>query len=270
MLNLLRMDLYRLFRSKAFYICLGIIAFTTLFTFGMMYIFTNPDMMQRAAEWGMDISQVYTDAKMQKAFSHTTLSDIFQQTNINGGMLLVITSILAVIFFCSEHSGGFIKNIMASHTNKWDYVLSKLLCLSIINFLYLASTYLLDVVLNALVGNYFQNNALPDTLLYLLTLWIVSNGFSALTILVCVCTRSLAASMVTAIVISSGLIVLILSPLLGLFHVNGILSYTMYFRFTTAPQHYLAPGDFVGMAVGVLFTILYTIASKMIISRQDF
>lgn len=37
MLNLLRMDLRRMFRGKAAYVCLGILVFTTVFTYTLMY-----------------------------------------------------------------------------------------------------------------------------------------------------------------------------------------------------------------------------------------
>lgn len=270
MLNLLRMDLYRMVRSKAFYVCLGILTFTTLLSFGMIYIFSNPDLLSRAIEWGMDVSQIFTDKEIQEAFGNTSLTDIFQQTNISGGMLPVITSILSVIFICSEYNGGFIKNIMVSHTSKWDYALSKLLCLSFVNFLYIASTYLLTIIMNLMVGHYFSYNSLSDTLLYLLTLWLVSNGFSALMILVCVITRNMAAGMVAAIFLSSGMIVLLLNILLSLFHANEIMNYTLYARFTTAPMHYLTPGDYVGMAVGLIFTLIYIVISKFVLSKQDF
>ena len=38
MLNLLRTDLYRVFRSKSFYICFGILVFINIVTFGILFI----------------------------------------------------------------------------------------------------------------------------------------------------------------------------------------------------------------------------------------
>ena len=46
MLNLLRMDLRRMFRGKGLYICLGVLMFTTVDTFMLMYVIQDPEIRQ--------------------------------------------------------------------------------------------------------------------------------------------------------------------------------------------------------------------------------
>ncbi|MFQ7551209.1 MAG: hypothetical protein ACLRMZ_13900 [Blautia marasmi] len=56
MLNLLRMDLRRMFRGKGLYICLGVLMFTTVFTFMLMYVIQDPEMRQFLIKHGMTIT----------------------------------------------------------------------------------------------------------------------------------------------------------------------------------------------------------------------
>ena len=53
MLNLLRMDLYRLMRSKAFYICLGFLLTTVFLCYGMLFLVGTPKGQETAPKIGM-------------------------------------------------------------------------------------------------------------------------------------------------------------------------------------------------------------------------
>ena len=80
MLNLLRMDLRRMFRGKGLYICLGVLMFTTVFTFMLMYVIQDPEMRQFLINHGMTITA--TSGNIKKSLNSTTLVELFHQTNV--------------------------------------------------------------------------------------------------------------------------------------------------------------------------------------------
>lgn len=269
MLNLLRMDIRRMFRSKSFYVCLIILCATTVFTFGLMYLMSSPAIMELAVQNNWPIAVLYEDPADIESILGIDFLDMFHQTNISGGMLPLITAILASLFLCVEFDGGFIKNIMASHENKWDYILSKAITFSLVNLVCLAATFLLELLMNLATGSIFPYLPLQDTLLYLLSVWMIVNAFCALLLLIVMITRSVAAGIAGSIFLCSGLFVMILNSILGLFGLNGIMNYTLYMNMAGCPMEFKGLGDFRGLIVGAAFLILYTVISKLVLSRKD-
>lgn len=267
MLNLLRMDLRRIFRGKGFYICLGILAFTTIFTFALLYILQNPAIRDILIKYGMTVTS--SSGEIEDALSTTSLINLFHQTNISGGLLPVITGILATIFICTDFDSGFIKNILAVHVNKWDYIISKIVSLFLVNLMYLAVTFLTCVFLNVICGNFFTYSSAGDILFYLGSIWMITNAFSTLILLVCMITRNKAAGITAAFILGSGLIVILVSSLLGLFNANEIMNYTLYMNLAECPQSYDGLVTLRPIIVSVIFGIIYTTAGKLVLAKKD-
>lgn len=267
MLNLLRMDLRHLYRSKSIYICFGILAFTSVLTFGIFYILSNPEIQEFLLQHGATITA--TSGEVKEVLGTTSLLSLYHQTNISGGFFPVVISILMSLFICTDFDSGFIKNIMAVHENKWEYILSKLASISVINLMSLAGTYAITLVLNLIFGNLFHYASAADTLFYLFSVWMVTNGFCALTLLICMITRSKAAGAASAFVLCSGLIVVILQSLLGLFGAGEIMNYSLYMNLATCPLKYQGPESLRPIIVSVVFFIIYTVISKLILAKKD-
>lgn len=269
MLNLLRTDIYRLLRSKSYYVCLGIMVLTTLITFGLMFLMTHSDWLSWAASQGMPIGELANDSDFMSAFGDMDILEMFHSTNISGSFLPVVNGVLGALFICVEFEGGFIKNVLSSHKNTWDYILSKITTLSFINLSYLVITYIINVILNFITGNYFVYPQAADTLFYFTTVWMICNGFSALILLVCMITRSKAAGSTAAVCLCSGLIVMLLNAILSLFGLNEIMNYTLYFNISECPMSYQQPSDLKALIMGIIFTLLYTIISGIILPKKD-
>lgn len=267
MLNLIRMDLRHLYRSKSIYICFGILAFTSLLTFGIFFILSNPDIQKILLEHGATITA--TSGEVKEVLGTTSLLSLFHQTNISGGFFSVVTSILMSLFICTDFDSGFIKNIIAVHENKWDYILSKMTSISIVNLIFLVGSYVLVLGLNLVFGSLFHYSNIVDTLFYLFCVWILANGFCALTLLVCMITRSKAAGAASAFIMSSGLIVMIVKTVLGLFGAGEIMDYTLYLNLATCPLKYKGPESLRPIIVGVVFLIIYTVISKLVLAKKD-
>lgn len=267
MLNLLRMNLRHLFRSKSIYVCFGILAFTTLLTFGIFYVLSNPDIQKLLLEHGATITA--TSGEVKEVLGTTSLLSLFHQTNISGGFFPVVTGILMSLFICTDFDSGFIKNIMAVHENKWNYTLSKMASISVINLIYLVGTYAIALALNLVFGSLFHYASVADTLFYLFCVWMITNGFCALILLVCMITRSKAAGAACAFILCSGLIVMLLQTLLGLFGAGEIMNYTLYMNLATCPLKYNGLVSLRPIIVSVVFIIIYTIISKLILSKKD-
>ena len=116
--------------------------------------------------------------------------------------------------------------------------MSKSACLFLVNLFFITVTFLTALGLNAVLGGFFFYNKAVDMLFYVFCIWMVSNGFSALILMICMITRSKAAGVAGAFILCSGLIVLLVSSLLNLFGAGEIMNYTLYMNLAGCPLGY--------------------------------
>ena len=267
MFNLLRMDLYRMKRSRSVYICLGLLLLASLSVIVLNWLLATPQgqvtairIMMLTAEESQDFLSMLGD---------TDTLEMFRQISLDGGAYSTIFGICVLLFVCMDYHSGFMKNIMAVNQNRWGYVGSKLLAAGLLNILYLVSNYLFVVMLNGLLGNMLPWAALGDVLFYMAWAWLVTTAFAGLLLFVCVWTRSTAAGVLAAVLLGSGTIVSLLQYILSLFHAGDWVKYSIYMTLYMGPTRYTSLQDLKVFAVGAGFLALYSLLSGIVLSRQD-
>ena len=269
MFNLLRMDLYRMKRGKSAYVCLGILLVMTVFTLCMVWLMATPQGQETAVRLRM-----FTAEDMAVVAAETTMEGVdtlvmLRQTSLDGGMHNLVFGIWVMLFVCMDYQSGFIKNVMAVHQNRWNYVFSKILTAGIVNLSYLILQYLFVLLLNWLLGNMAPCSALGDVLFYLSWAWLVTTAFAALVIMVCVWTRKVAAGALTVVLLGSGTVQGPMYALLNMIHMGDWMKYTIYHTLDLGPYRYTAPADLYVYAVGVGFVVLYAAVSGIVLKKQD-
>ena len=278
MFNLLRMDLYRLVRSKSVYICLASLMAASLLCFWMVWLIDTPEGQETAARLGMTAEIADTEdegfhvaisgEKVSLLEGYNTLL-MFREIGMDGGAYVFIFGIVIVLFFCSDYSSGFMKNIISLHRRRWMYISSKLIAAAIMDLCYLAICLGFCLLLNVLFHNLVPAAPAADFLFYLGHIFVITMGFAALFLLICTFTRSTAAGVLAASVLSIGILVTLFSYITGLFGLNQWVSYTLYYNQTYAPSAYSGMADLKGYAVGAIFLALYAAASAAVLTRKD-
>ncbi len=277
MFNLLRMDLYRLLRSKSVYICLASLMAASVLCFWMVWLVDTPEGQKAAARIGMSgiVEIEVEDTRTGEAVEPGSMLEgydtllMFRDIGMDGGAYVSIFGIVIVLFFCSDYSSGFMKNIMSLHRRRWTYIASKLTAAAILDFCYLAIEFGFCLLLNVLFHNLVPAAPASDVLFYLGLSFAVTMGFAALFLLACTFTRSASAGIIAALVLSTGLLVALVSRVTGLFGLNQWVSYTLYYNQTYAPSVYSGIGDLKGFAVGAVFLALYAVLSAVVLTRKD-
>ena len=282
MFNLLRMDLYRMKRSKSVYVCfvsmLGVIVLCYL----MIYLLVTPEGQKTAEKIGMltvydSDGNVISDPEMRMAMIEegnsllegVDLLDMFRESNMDGGVYNVLFGIAVALLVCADYKGGAMKNIMSLHRNRWPYIGNKLMAAGILDFVYLVLSFGFNCLVNLLFGNMVPFGSWGDILFYLAWAWLVSLAFGALIIALCVLTRSVTVGVLGAVLGGSGLIVMIVSRFLGYFHLNGWVKYTIYQTITYGPSTYTSLEDLRCVAVGLIFLVLYSAVSITALIKRD-
>lgn len=135
MLNLLKMDLYRLFRSSTTWIMLLVTVGMAVFGVSMTkYDASNMEQGadSMATEIGADVSD--DGVNLNFGIAATTLPEwatgdvVFADlvnTQVGSGLFLIVVSIFVTLFVCAEHKNGYIKNIAGQFPNRGVLIVSK-------------------------------------------------------------------------------------------------------------------------------------------------
>ncbi len=267
MFNLLRMDLYRMKRSKSVYICFGCILGVIFLCYLMVWLFATPKGQETALRIGMlEPTEIQEGQAM---LAEADLLAMFRESNMDGGMYSLIFGIAVTQLVCGDYTGGFVKNIMSLHRQRWAYIGSKLMAAGILNFLYLVLSFGCNMLTNLLFGRMVPGADWKNVLFYLGWAWVLTMGFAALIILLCVLSRSTTIGVLGAVLGGSGLIVTLLYSITNQFHLGGWMEYTIYYNLTYGPSAYTSAGDLRGLAIGLAFTAIYTAGAVAAVIRQD-
>lgn len=267
MLNLIRMDLYRMVRSKSLYVSLAFILFSVLACYGLIYLLGTPQGQRTAVSIGMLQEEDLEEAS--HILDGVDSLVFYRQSSLDGGAYNTIFGIVIALFLCMDFQSGYIKNVMALHRRRFEYVFSKLITAGIVSLFYLSAAFGVNALTNRLFGTMVPYAGWKDNLFYLSWVWIMTTAFAALVILACVFTRNTAAGVLTAVLFGSGIIVMPLGSITNIFHLGGWVKYTIYYNMSSGPSCYATAGDLSVFAVAIVFLVVYTTAAAVAISRQD-
>lgn len=265
MFNLLRMDLYRIVKSRSMYVCFGIVQVFAVMSVMLLWLLGKGH--EFAVMLGM--SDYGGQQSLSGMLNGLDLISVFRDTALDGGAYSLMLGIWVMMFTCMDYQNGFIKNILSVHVNRWEYVISRILSAGIVNFFWLVLHYGFLALLNLLFGNLVPHAAAGDVLFYLGWAWLLTTAFAALIVFICVLTRSAAAGTLAAVCFSSGAVVAPLYGILQMFHKGGWLKHTIYFVLREGPGQFDGMQDLTVYVTGAVFVLAYGLLAGIVVKRQN-
>ena len=266
MINLMRMDLKRLQKSKSSYVILAVIVFILAVQFLAVYVALNPDIQKWLSTYGF-IFQVSGVDKMR------TLSILqFFHLSMTQNFYVLIIGLFVVLFNCYERETGFIKNVLSTHVNKTHYITSKILVQSLYIMGLILVCFIEFMILNLGLGFFFKVDNFTEIFTYLILLWFIGiaviSMFTALTVWL----RSKSGCVSIAIVYATGLWIMIVTTILNILGLADLMNYTLLYQVTGLLD--LIPILDVTSLLRLFlviggFTILYTTVSIFGLSKKD-
>ena len=199
MFNLFRMDIRRLFRSRDFYIMLGVTAALIAGTILLLSIVSDSEVMDTMQSKGADIDEI---DRQETAAIRTMPQLEFTYECLSSGFLMVMTGIGMTIFINGDFSSGCIKNICFARPNRRDYVFSKILLTGISSGILTVLGVLVTLICPVLCGMHLTAAPVAALLQYTFWLWLSHWAFGLLALALVLLTRSSTLGIVRAV--SSG------------------------------------------------------------------
>ena len=187
MFNMLKMDLRRLFKSRNFYIILGVTTVLVLMVAMLTAVVSDPETLDSMGVSGAEIDEI--DRKMSEEIRSMTQLDLAYET-LGGGFLLLMTGIGVTIFVGSDFTSGFVKNICCAQPRRAIYVLSKVLTAGV----YSGILTILGVALVLLAPHLYGMHLLPSTMFdilqYTFWMWLPNWAFGVMALFMVLLARS--------------------------------------------------------------------------------
>lgn len=190
MLNLLKMDLRRMFRGKLFYalvIGLGVLLGTFAMTGTTGGGVSIAGLIGPVAEGGGDM-----------------------MSSMGMSMVLIFGAIFITAIIGSDFATGFIKNIFTVHAKKWDYIVSKLIISTIGSVIMIFFYFILMMILGAVQGLPFDLPSGGGLVLFLLEQILIAVAVNALVILFNLFCRNRAIGVIACFVIGMGALTMLI------------------------------------------------------------
>lgn len=211
MFNLLKLDLRRLFKSRSFYIILGVTAALIVLMVGTISAVTDQEKLDALQNTGMVVTNGSSE-DMQEQLQGMTRLDFVHEC-LGSGFLLLLAGIGVTLFVHGDFSSGYVKNICFARPRRWEYVLSKLLLTGVYSGLVTVLGLLLSLASPLLFGIRLDASPIAGILQYAFWLWLPTWAFGLMGLGLVLLTRSSTLGIILSVVSGGGLIAAFLQNL---------------------------------------------------------
>ena len=285
MLNLIRMDLHRLFRIKSFWIMIAVTVAVALFSVYMTHFDATSQSDMVVDMTDMSVSEVspdeadvtfgiYVDTKSEWA-DKIDFTDLIN-SNIAGNMLAILCAIFPPIFVNGEQKNGYIKNIAGQLSNRGMLVLSKLATVAVQVFIIFVVFIFSAAVMGKICwGNEMVFESIGDFAKVFGIQYLLHFSFASLVTALTILVRGSGLGMTFGILCSTGITSLLYAFADILLHKCGAseeFTISSYFieNCITIVNPELSGGDLVRViAVGAVFLVASTLISMTVMQKRD-
>ena len=280
MLNMLKMDLYRMFRTKSMYIIWIVMAIVVVVTTALVKMdfdalnAENPAQEEQLTEAGTENFNVGITVELPTQRGESiTVFDVFYANSMARFYALFLV-IFAVIFSTADINSGYIKNIGGQVKNRGALIVSRAAALAVFTFITMLGVFLLQAVSNAIYFKEIKWGNLNAFLAYFFTESALHYALVLISMAIAVILRNNVISMAISIGLTMNLMSIVyylrdrLVAKVGI-HNFVISTYTVTGRISMLGMEPGGRECLVSLAVAVIFGIVMTTLGSVIFKKRD-
>ncbi len=283
MFNCIKMDLYRMFRMKSFYVIGIILAAATFFTTSMSVLDYN--MMKEEAGQNSQVHEQETSSDEEPVNLGMDVTiptrpgemvTVYDQVyaNLHGKFIALFMVIFAVLFSASDLSSGYIKNIGGQMKNRGNLILSKAVALFIYTVLTMLFYLCIQTAAQAVCFHELQLGSLRDLAVYSAIQILLHYVLLLICMAITIITRSKVFSMAFAVLFCMNVMVILYSTvdkILARFGIEdfNMLQYTVTGRMALLEMAPSTGGCVKALTVAVVFGLAVLALSSQIFRKRD-
>lgn len=282
MLNMIRMELYRMFKTKSMYVIWLVLAAGILFTTGLsademktytmeekqeMYEYATGQRESENVNLGMDVTVPTKPGDTVSVF------DLFYG-NIKGKFLALFMVIFAVLYSTADMTSGFVKNIAGQVRDRRRLVFAKGVSLFVYTVLTMLIFTGIQTVSNALFFDEFVFGPVKEFLQYAGIQTLLHFAFLMIVMCIAIVLRNNVISMMLSVCLCMNVLVIFysfLDNLIAKAHIKNfhVLEYTVTGNISFLETNVTAKMAVTALAVSIAFIIVMIEVCSTVFKKRD-
>lgn len=280
MLNIIKMDLYRMLKTKSMYVIWIVLAAILLITTSLCKtdyeLLTEKDAMkqEQVTEPAVDNINVGMMVTLPtEPGEKVTVYDIFF-ANSQGKLYALLLVIFTVLFSTADISSGYIKNIGGQVSNRGTLIFSRAIALAVFTVLTMAGAFLFQAAANGIVFGEVEWGNTKAILSYFVTELALHYALVLICMAIAIILKNNVISMVIAVCLSMNVMTIVYGVINSAIQKIGIQNFQIY-KYTITGKLSLLPMNPSGneclaaFGVAIVFIVMMISVSSVVFQKRD-
>ena len=280
MLNMIKMDLYRMFRTKSLYVIWIVLAVALLITTSLCktdYDSLNEEdavQQEQIAEPTAENMNVGMMVMLPtEPGEKVTVFDIFF-ANSQGKFYALFLVIFAVLFSTADISSGYIKNIGGQVGNRGSLIFSRSIALSVFTVLTMTGAFLFQAAANCIAFGELESGNTKAILSYFVAELALHYALVLICMAIAIILKNNVISMVIAVCLTMNVMTIVYGVVNSAIQKIGIQNFQIY-KYTITGKLSLLPMNPSGneclaaFGVAMVFIVIMISASSVVFQKRD-
>ena len=280
MLNIIKMDLYRMLKTKSMYVIWIVLAAILLITTSLCKtdyeLLTEKDAMkqEQVTEPAVDNINVGMMVTLPtEPGEKVTVYDIFF-ANSQGKLYALLLVIFTVLFSTADISSGYIKNIGSQVRNRGTLIFSRAIALAVFTVLTMAGAFLFQAAANGIFFGELEWGNTKAILSYFVTELALHYALVLICMAIAIILKNNVISMVIAVCLSMNVMTIVYVVINSVIQKIGIQNFQIY-KYTITGKLSLLPMNPSGneclaaFGVAIVFIVMMISVSSVVFQKRD-
>ena len=280
MLNIIKMDLYRMLKTKSMYVIWIVLAAILLITTSLCKtdyeLLTEKDAMKQEqvtepTEDNINVGMMVT--LPTEPGEKVTVYDIFF-ANSQGKLYALLLVIFTVLFSTADISSGYIKNIGGQVRNRGTLILSRAIALAVFTVLTMAGAFLFQAAANGIFFGELEWGNTKAILSYFVTELALHYALVLICMAIAIILKNNVISMVIAVCLTMNVMTIVYGVINSTIQKIGIQNFQIY-KYTITGKLSLLPMNPSGneclaaFGVAIVFIVMMISVSSVVFQKRD-
>lgn len=280
MLNIIKMDLYRMLKTKSMYVIWIVLAAILLITTSLCKtdyeLSTEKDAMKQEQVTEPTVDNINVGMMVTlptEPGEKVTVYDIFF-ANSQGKLYALLLVIFTVLFSTADISSGYIKNIGGQVGNRGSLIFSRSIALSVFSVLTMTGAFLFQAAANCIVFGELEWGNTKAILSYFVTELALHYALVLICMAIAIILKNNVISMVIAVCLSMNVMTIVYGVINSAIQKIGIQNFQIY-KYTITGKLSLLPMNPSGneclaaFGVAIVFIVMMISVSSVVFQKRD-
>ena len=280
MLNIIKMDLYRMFKTKSMYVIWIVLAAILLITTSLCKtdyeLLNEMDAMKQEQVTEPTVDNINVGMMVTlptEPGEKVTVYDIFF-ANSQGKLYALLLVIFTVLFSTADISSGYIKNIGGQVRNRGTLISSRAIALAVFTVLTMAGAFLFQAAANGIFFGELEWGNTKAILSYFVTELALHYALVLICMAIAIILKNNVISMVIAVCLSMNVMTIVYGVINSAIQKIGIQNFQIY-KYTITGKLSLLPMNPSGneclaaFGVAIVFIVMMISVSSVVFQKRD-